>query len=354
LLITSLLATKPERAMQEWIKLIAMCVIAITLCRALMNNRVAIAFGTAMVISGIGLGILIVITYVKYMGFTLPSYSMTRVFKAAAMDQAGLPLNPLAFECVFTFLSGMCLLRDRQVLWWIGGVLLLFSSTLTGSRAPLAVFVLSCLTFGLLQAVRSQAVLLRAGSLLFVLALTASGIAGIAIVSPQQLSRVTEGRWEIWSVATHKFTMHPLWGNGYESVQDDPSYIVGGYHNEYLTALAEQGLIGFSAVMYLFGSLLSHCYHLAINPLARNHNGQIILFTCLFLMFRALVELPGLFGTAQGPADFLAYIFLAIAMSRTPDVEPQAASAKARISRTRLPAFFHPRAGKMISSERPY
>ena len=196
--------------------------------------------------------------------------------------------------------------------------------------------------------------LLRIVSIFLVLVLTAAGIVGVASVSPQQLSRITEGRWEIWSVAVHKFAIHPLWRNGYLSVEDDPTYIVGGYHNEYLTALAEQGLIGFAAVMYLFGSLLRRCYHLAIDPLSRNQNGQLILFTCLFLMFRALVELPGLFGTAQGPADFLAYIFLAIAMSRTPDVEPQAAPAQMRMSRPRFPAFCHARAGKFVSSEHPY
>jgi O-antigen ligase len=232
--------------------------------------------------------------------------------------------------------------------------LLLFSSALTGSRAPLAVFALSCLAFGVFSCLRSKALLLRVGSIFLVLVLTAAGIAGVASVPPQQLSRITEGRWEIWSVAVHKFAMHPLWGNGYLSVEDDPTYIVGGYHNEYLTALAEQGLIGFAAVMYLFGSLLRRCYHQAIDPLSRNQNGQVILFTCLFLMFRALVELPGLFGTAQGPADFLAYIFLAIAISRTPDVEPRAASAQTHVSRTRFPAFCDAGAGKCVSSEHPY
>jgi len=249
LLVTSLLATNPARAMQEWVKLIVMCVIAVTLCRALMNNTVATTFGTALVISSIGLGVLIVVTYVRYMGFTLPSYSATRVFKAAAMDESGLPLNPLAFECIFTFLSGMCLLRGRKVLCFLGGVLLLFSSALTGSRAPLAVFTLSCLAFGVFQGLRSKAMLLRVVSIFLVLVLTAAGIVGVASVSPQQLSRITEGRSEIWSVAVHKFAIHPLWGNGYLSVEDDPTYIVGGYHNEYLTALAEQGLIGFAAVM---------------------------------------------------------------------------------------------------------
>ncbi len=354
LLVTSLLATNPARAMQEWVKLIVMCVIAVTLCRALMSNIVAATFGTAMVISSIGLGVLIVVIYVRYMGFTPPSYSATRVFKAAAMDEAGLPLNPLAFECVFSFLSGMCLLRGRKVLWCLGGVLLLFSSALTGSRAPLAVFALSCLAFGVFHGLRSKAMLLRVGSIFLVLVLTAAGIAGVASVSPHQLSRITEGRWELWSVAVHKFAIHPLWGNGYLSVKDDPTYIVGGYHNEYLTALAEQGLIGFAAVMYLFGSLLRRCYHLAIDPRFRNQNGQLILFTGLFLMFRALVELPGLFGTAQGPADFLAYIFLAIAMSRTPDVEPQAASAQTRVSRTRFAALCMPARVNLSFSEDPY
>jgi len=77
------------------------------------------------------------------------------------------------------------------------------------------------------------------------------GVVTATLASPQQMSALTEGRWNLWSVALHKFALRPIWGNGYLSAQDS-IYLSGGYHNEYLTALAEQGLIGFLAVAYLF------------------------------------------------------------------------------------------------------
>jgi hypothetical protein len=43
---------------------------------------------------------------------------------------------------------------------------------------------------------------------------------------------------------------------------------------------------------------------------------QWALFACLFLLLRANVEVPGLFGYAQDPADYLAYVFMAIVVSR--------------------------------------
>jgi O-antigen ligase len=316
LLVTSLLATNPERALQEWIKLALMCVIAIALCRPLVHPPNAMVLGASLVLAGAVFGILIVVIYVKYMSWALPSYPATRVFKAVAMDEGGVPLNPLGFECVFTFLCGACLLRRTKLLWVVGLALVLISSALTGSRAPISVFVLSAVVLLLLTGFRSRDKLLRVASVLGALAILAGGVIAISSATSLQLAEVTEGRWYVWSVALHKFTVHPLWGNGYLSVEDDPTYLSGGYHNEYLTALAEQGIIGFCAVMYLFGFLLSCSWKLAFDPSCRNANGKIVLFACLFLLFRAVVELPGLFGTAQGPADFLAYVFLAIAVSQ--------------------------------------
>jgi O-antigen ligase len=315
LLVSSLAATNSIRALQEWLKLVIMCAIAIMLCRPLRHGPSAKIFGASLLIVSTMLGGLIVSTYIQYMGMVLPSYAATRVFKSAAMDDAGIPLNPLGFECVFAYLCGMCLLRGTKLLWAIGLVLLVISSALTGSRAPLAVFAVSGLVLILVNALHSRRVQFRVAGVV-IAAGTVIGIAIAAILaSSQQLSALTEGRWNLWSVALHKFALRPIWGNGYLSAQDS-IYLPGGYHNEYLTALAEQGIIGFLAVGYLFWFLLSCCWKLAFRNSLAYRNGQCILFTCLFLLFRALVELPGLFGTAQGPADFLAYIFLAIVISR--------------------------------------
>jgi hypothetical protein len=130
--------------LQEWIKLALMCVIAIALCRPLVHPPNAMVLGASLVLAGAVFGILIVVIYVKYMSWALPSYPATRVFKAVAMDEGGVPLNPLGFECVFTFLCGACLLRRTKLLWVVGLALVLISSALTGSRAPISEFGTSC------------------------------------------------------------------------------------------------------------------------------------------------------------------------------------------------------------------
>jgi hypothetical protein len=71
LLVTSLLATNPERALQEWIKLALMCVIAIALCRPLVHPPNAMVLGASLVLAGAVFGILIVVIYVKYMSWAL-------------------------------------------------------------------------------------------------------------------------------------------------------------------------------------------------------------------------------------------------------------------------------------------
>jgi O-antigen ligase len=336
LLVTSLVATDPTRALQEWSKLVIMCAIAIMLCRPLRHGGSAKTFGAALLIASVILGALIVSTYVDYMGLTLPSYAATRVFKAVAMDEAGVPLNPLGFECVFAYLCGMCLLRGSKLLWGVGLALLAIASALTGSRAPLAVFALSALCLFVLNAVHSERMLFRVVGVLSVVVLVLAVAMALRVTSSQEISLLTEGRWRLWSVALDKFAAKPIWGNGYLSAQDS-IYLSGGYHNEYLTALAEQGLLGFAAVVYLFWFLLSSCWKLAFRYAHLGHNGQLILFACLFLLFRAIVELPGLFGTAQGPADFLAYIFLAIVTSRMAHQELMAGSTLERHTPRNMP-----------------
>ena len=166
---------------------------------------------------------------------------------------------------------------------------------------------------------------------LVVLGLVAAIAWGTQVITFRQMSAATEGRWDFWCVAWQKFTERPLMGYGFDSWRDDlvsrlpgqyrlTSYdainLAGGYHNEYLTLLAEQGLAGFFPVMALFIFLLSCSWKLAFRRPATWTNGQWALFGCLFLLLRGGVEAPGLFGYGQEPADYLAFIFLAIVVSR--------------------------------------
>jgi O-antigen ligase len=115
----------------------------------------------------------------------------------------------------------------------------------------------------------------------------------------------------------------------YRLTSYDAINLAGGYHNEYLTLLAEQGLVGLFPVMAVFIFLLRCSWKLAFRPSATWRNGQWALFGCIFLLLRASVEAPGLFGYSQEPADYLAFIFLAIVASRFSVEEDYVKSAQA-------------------------
>jgi hypothetical protein len=157
------------------------------------------------------------------------------------------------------------------------------------------------------------------------------------------MSKLSEGRWDVWSVALTKFTERPVFGYGYVSWRDDlasrlpgeykltnqmAEHIVGGYHNEFLTSLAEQGLVGTAAVAGIFLFMLRCGWLLAYRRWITWHNGRWALFVAILVVLHSNLEVSGLFGYAQDPADYLAYGFLAILVSSISSEEDYLRSAK--------------------------
>ena len=330
-LVPTLAATSPTRALADWLKMVILCIVAVLLCRALRDEATARAFGKALIIASIlGAG-LTVYVYIKLLGFTLPTYQSTRVLKSVALLHSNVPLNAVAFSCVFAYICGMCLLPGNRALWWLGLTVFTVSSVLTGSRAPLAILAVSAFTLLLANGLVSRSPLKNFFTWLAIFGMIAALLWATQVVTFKEMSGLTEGRWDLWSVAWQKFTERPLFGYGFDSWRDDlvsrlpgeyrlTSYdainLAGGYHNEYLTLLAEQGLVGCFPVIALFLFLLRYSWRLAFRRAVTWRHGQWALFGCLFLLLRAAVEAPGLFGYGQEPADYLAFIFLAIVVSR--------------------------------------
>jgi O-antigen ligase len=330
LLIASITATDPVRALTDWLKLMLLCGMCLLLCRALRNPSTARALGISLIVASVIIAALIVFTYLRQMGLVIPTYTAVREFKGIAIKER-VPLNAVPFASVFSYVAGMCLLRRHWTLWFLGVALLLIGSVLTGSRAPVAVLVASGLGILLLSAVRSHRLVIRVIGYVAIAVLTLSICFLFFNLTFKQFSAATEGRWDLWSVALTKFTESPVLGYGYESWRDDlvsrlpgeykltsaiAITIAGGYHNEYLTLLAEEGLVGFFSALALVWFLLHSSWRLGFRKWATWSGGQWALFGSLFLLIRANVEVPGLFGYGQEPADFLAYIFLAIVVSR--------------------------------------
>lgn len=330
LLIPSLTATDPARALAVWLKLAVLCVIALLLSRALRDARTAKWFGAGLIFASMTVGIFTVLTYVHFIGFVTPTYRLTREFKGIA-ERTGIPLNAIPFTSVFSFLAGVCLVRASASLWVVGFALFVVSTALTGSRAPLGVLLLSACGLALLNALQSRRLFLKLSAFMVAVS-TPVVIMLLMLKTPfKTMSSLTEGRWDLWYVAVEKFKERPMLGFGFDSWHDDlvsmlpgaysltrymAKSIVGGYHNEYLGLLAEQGLIGFVPAMLLVFFLFYLCWKGAFYGWQTWRGGQWALFTCLFLLFRAGVEVPGLFGEGSEPADYLAYIFVAIVASR--------------------------------------
>jgi O-antigen ligase len=331
LLVPTLAATDPVRAFEDWAKLVILCILAVIVARALRNDDTANWFAVVLLGTAVILTLMTIVAYLKYMGPVVPTYISARAFKGIALKN-GIPLNAIPFASVLAFLCSMCLARfHRRYLYAIGVVIFVVSIVLTGSRTPLAISVLSGLVLILLRSLRSPRLFTRFVSYATTVAITIAMAFFLSYTSFSQMSSLSEGRWDLWSVACEKFVEHPVFGSGFESWRDDlvsrlpgeysltasiEKNIAGGYHNEYLTLLAEQGLVGFIPTMLVFFYLFRCSWKLAYRNCALWTHGGWALFTCLFVFFRASLEVPGLFGYGQEPADYLAFFFFALAVSR--------------------------------------
>jgi O-antigen ligase len=330
LLAPVLTATVPSRAAADWIKLAVLCLASILVSRALRDKGTATAFGYSLILASILAAILMLQSYVGVMGWSMPTYETSRALKGIEL-RANVPLNSIAFTCVFSYVCGMCLVRGGAITWLLGCCLFPLASVLTGSRAPLAIMIASGFLLLLLNGAVSGRPAVRLVTWLAIGGVVALSLVGVATLSFKDMSTATEGRWDLWSIAVQKAAERPWLGFGFDSWRDDlvtrlpgdyamtsevAAKFEGGYHNEYLTALAEQGVVGFLAVMALFVFVLRSSAALAFRHLYTWRNGQWALFGCLFLMLRAAVEAPGLFGYGQEPADYLAFFFVAIVVSR--------------------------------------
>jgi O-antigen ligase len=330
LIVPTLTATDPIRAIKDDLKLVLLFPLGLGMARALRNPRIAKTFGYAMLLGSAIAAALIFYVYVQHMGFTLPGYESARRLKGLALKQ-GIALNPMGFTAFFMYVVGLCLVPPRKLIWSLGLFVFAASSCLTGSRAPAAIMLLSAVLAAISHLLRHRKLSLRVSGWAAVLLLTVGLVQCVAGIDAKKMSAIAEGRNDLWPVAWSKFSERPISGFGYESWRDDllsrfagdhfeaiamEKNPEGGYHNQYLTLLAEQGLIVFIPVALICWTLLRCCIWLASRSWIPVVNRHMIMLGCLFMLLRAGVEVPGLFGYANDPADYLAYCFLAVVVSR--------------------------------------
>jgi O-antigen ligase len=325
-LLTSTLAEDPVFAFAGLVKLILIQLFCLMLARAFRHEAVARDMGISLLLGSIFISLFIIYLYVHTMGFVLPTYEAVRGFKGLA-DKQGYALNETPATALLAFFCAACLLPMKRRLWLIGCAVAFIGSFFTGSRAALVAPVAALFLLLVSQGLRSRSVSRKA---LAGMALTVAvlGIAAVLLLLPSRtLTHVSEGRWDLWRAATSKFMERPLLGWGYGSWKDDivsrlpgeyklTSVLVkdqkGGYHNEFINALSEQGIVGFVAILAFMGYGVVSSWKLAFRRPLLWKSGAAALVTMFFLVVRANVEMDGLFGFAQDPVDYLSYIFIAI------------------------------------------
>jgi O-antigen ligase len=330
LLIPVLTATNRSHALAGWLKTLVLFTICCFVARGLRHRPTARALGIALLA---GAGILVVFLlyiYVRNAGFTMPTYKMARELKGLEQTEY-VSLNSVAFTAVLSYLAGFCLVGGKWLPLFFGVPLFIAGSVFSGSRAPLAILAAAAFVQLCINGLRSKSILLWVATALLSLGAVLGGVATLTLASDKNLTDATEGRWHLWSAGLQKFAERPLSGYGYESWRDDlvsrlpgetgltlalSRKFGGGYHNEYISILAEEGLIGMTAAVLIIWLLLRSSWLLAFRQWTAVPASQWPLFACLFLLLRANFEVPGLFGYGQDPVDYLSYILAAIIISR--------------------------------------
>lgn len=361
-LLTSMVSEHPLKSLEDVLKLLVIQLFALMMTRALRDESTAKTFGIWMYWGSIVITLFIIFTYFRMLGPVLPTYTAVRGLKGI-VEKKGIPLNAAPASAMLLYLCAVCLRPMTKSVWAAGIFVALAGSVLTGSRAALSIPVLAALILLIISWLKSKQVWRRTLAIIMVLCILSSIVYVLAAVSSRTIVSLSEGRWDLWRAGMSKFLERPLLGWGFQTWRDDlvsrlpgeyrltrglAEHIVGGYHNEYVAALSEHGLAGFSALLVFFAYGIRSAWKLTYSRTLVWTYGKVALFGMLFIVVRANVELDGCFGFFQDPVDYASYLFLAILFSRL-SLEEDASrtvaewkqsSALARISLRLRPSYY--------------
>ncbi len=331
LVFASVTGVDVSRGLHNWLRVLPIYALAIAFARPLRHAATARAFGIALGIASFLSFLFTMAVYFYYAGPKLPGYETVREFKTTVQHASGIALNPLASATLLFGVLSLCLVRSGWTLRCLVGSIAIFGSIFTGSRAPLALAFVGLSAVWIAKLLWSRTLAVRSIAYITILFTAIGLVTAFIYVPPVVMSAATEGRYDVWTVGIEKFMERPLNGFGPESWRDDltsrlPGYYkgtsglaalrAGGYHSEFVTLLAEGGLICFLPALFLFGILFSEIRGIALNPRSDRFQGQALVFAFFLFFFRASVEVPGLFGYGEDVTDYLAAMFVAIVVSR--------------------------------------
>ena len=335
LLLNSLLATEITRALQNSIRILFLLAFCLVLARAFRHPATRRAFGAGALVASLFLSVYILFCYVSFLGTAMPTYESTRIFKATVQRVLNVGLNPLGFSTAFFCMLAACTLRPSWILNSTLAAVICICSVFTGSRTPLALMIVSFVLVFVIELSRSKPAFRSV--FLFVLLPLLIAACGFELrdgIDMQRWSVITENRTDLWTVAWAKFTERPLTGYGADSWADDlisrspglyqltaglVKYHAGGYHNAYFTLLAEEGIFVFAFALYMMLSAYRTLSQLSASGRQDRVRRALLLFALIFVVLRGFIEVPGLFGYGEDPAEFACYALLALIISFAQD-----------------------------------
>ncbi|MDQ2841329.1 MAG: O-antigen ligase family protein, partial [Acidobacteriota bacterium] len=331
LLLDSLLAVEITRALQNSVRILFLLAFCLVLARAFRHPATRRAFGTGALVSSLLLSAYILGCYVHFLGTALPTYESTRIFKATVSRVLGVGLNPLGFSTAFFCMLASCTLRSSWVLNLTLAAVICICSVFTGSRTPLALMIVSFFLVAVVELSRRKPTF--RSIFLFVLLPVLVIVCGFALrdgIDMRRWSIITENRTDLWTAAWAKFTERPLTGYGADSWADDlisrlpalyqltaglVKFHAGGYHNAYFTLLAEEGIFVFAFALYMLVNAFRTLGQSSGSNRQDRTRRAMLLFALIFLVLRGFIEVPGLFGYGEDPAEFASYALLALIIS---------------------------------------
>jgi hypothetical protein len=281
----------------------------------------------ALAISGV-----IVLAFLDFGGGTLAGISNATAFKDFAAEKWELAVNPLSFAAIAAFFLSIPVLWGHRFLRAVVSSAVFCASVLSGARTTqVSVLVGAVIAFGVLAMRRLPQ---RTRVALYVVLMIAGSAASLVLtqvgmqVDGYAANELTTNRYELWIAGVEKASESPLIGWGAGSWRDDlerymPGFATygaavvvenvrsGGFHNAYLTLVAEKGLVtlvpGLILLWFVFTRSVVVSGVRSTLGASDRRAAAIAPFFIVIQFVRGFGEQPGLFGKADGLVDFLVF-----------------------------------------------
>ncbi|HVT24299.1 MAG TPA: O-antigen ligase family protein [Rhizomicrobium sp.] len=311
------------------------------LIAACSSERIRHAIVLAVILTGFAVIALSVMTFVSFANLNF-TYDDIRAAKFVLSEHYGIVLN----STVHLGFLGL-------ILFWVmdvgrfakvaATIFVLGFAAITTTRTPIGALFVSFAVLAGVYFFRKTTVRQRLAAALVIIglpivylfSLDTSGLVRLGV----SIDNALAGRAELWLVASQSFLNDPIFGSGPGSwsmivprfalriaplftgkLDEALSLTTGGYHNTFVTALAERGIVGLSVLLLAFAFILKSSFRLKASPAAFRGDFDkrvvaVLPLLWIYMSVRGLFEESGLFGRANSDVDFVSLVLLALTLA---------------------------------------